>query len=831
MHTVNLTVKDCDRHPADQCISCITRRLDSLPGITDYSFSQHDNQLKIKVTYDSRILPLSEIARQLHCTHAVIDPDIAHMVLRIQGMHSPRCERIIESTINHIPNSAVHATASYPSASLRLEFDRLACPLPEIIRRLDILGYTPIFSPAQPLPRKQPLTTQTKPTKPLLFKRLTRALAWIRVHPEVILLIIAAISLATGFIVHLLSGPLHLRILCLIIAAIASSTRTMPQAIHSLRQFKLDVDVLMFVAAAGAASLGHFEEGAFLLFLFGLGAAGEHLALDHARSAINAIANVAPDTANLIDQSGQVTSVPISNLKIGDHLSVQPFQRIPADALITQGSSYIDQATITGESQPVPKTVGNEVFAGTFNTDSALTLEVTRPASDSTIARILKLVEEAQTTKSKTQLFTDRIEEIYVPIVFFLTLLLIFIPPLATQGNWGVWFIRAMAFLTAASPCALAIGTPAAILCTIARAARLGVLVKGGIHLEQLASIRSIAFDKTGTLTTSASTIYDIQPASPDISKSDLLTIAASVEQSITHPLARAITAAAEDKHLMLKPVSNVTQKAGQGVSAKILSDTYTVGKPSPDSIIPDALTHAARDFATQGKTVIYITKNYTQTLGFITLADQIRPNAAPVISALRSQKINNISILTGDHALAAQSLNSLGVDDIYADLLPEDKLNLIDDLLNKHSRVAMVGDGINDTPALAHASVGIAMGAAGSDAALETADIVLMGSDLSRLPDALSLARKSKTIIIQNLTFALAVIIIVSPLAALGFADLALAVFLHEGSTVLVTLNALRLLRYKSTASDYIISSDTPADLHSTPTTQSPDTPHQTSA
>ncbi|QQE10175.1 heavy metal translocating P-type ATPase [Planctomycetota bacterium] len=805
MHTVKLTVQDCNSHPADKCRDCITRRLLDQPGVTAYKFEESNQSLHVKVTYDPRVLTLSELARQLRCSHAHLDPDIAQMVIKLKGMHNQRCERTIESTLNHLPG--VYATASYPSSSLRLEFDRLQCPLPEIIRRLDILGYSPIFpappslippTPSSDISLPQAPTEQQieQPvTKP---NRLISAWTWLRAHPDILLIIISAISFLIGFIVFMTSGPDALRITFLAIAAITASTQTAPEAVQSLRQFKLDVDVLMFVAAAGAASLGHYEEGAFLLFLFGLGAAGEHLALGHARSAIHALSNVTPETADLLLSDGSTKTIPVSNLQIDDKLLVKPFARIPADATITLGSSLVDQATITGESEPVAKQPGDTVFAGTMNTDASLTITVTKPASESTIARILKLVEEAQTTKSKTQLFTDRIEAVYVPFVFIATLLLIFAVPLLTTKTWGNSFLHAMAFLTAASPCALAIGTPAAILCSIARAARLGVLVKGGIHLERLAHVNTLAFDKTGTLTTGSPTLHDIISADESISELDLLTLAASVEQSISHPLAEAITANAKSKNLNLYPATNLTQTAGQGATATVDNQLITVGKVADQSIISIHLLEQANELETQGKTIVYITRDNTQTLGLLALADTIRNNAQQTIADLKQTGVNHITLLTGDHKQAAQHLTNLGLTSIHADLLPEDKLNIIDDLTTQYHHVAMVGDGVNDAPALAHASVGIAMGAAGSDVALETADIVLPGSDLSRIPHAIQLARSSRAIIIQNLTFALAVIAIVSPLAALGFANLAVAVFLHEGSTVLVTLNALRLLRFK---------------------------------
>ncbi|QDU32244.1 Zinc-transporting ATPase [Poriferisphaera corsica] len=803
MHTVSLTVQDCTPGQSNQCQGCISQRLDLQPGVTSYRFTNQNDALSVAVTYDPRVLTLAELARQLRCSHAHLDPNIAQMVIKLKGMHNPRCERTIESTINAL--SGVYATASYPSSSLRLEFDRLQCPLPEIIRRLDLLGYSPVF----PAPVDLHTTSQSlgitqkqveqlpKQTEKYTANKQSNIWNWLRTHPDILLVSISALSFLIGFLIFVLGGSDVWRITFLAIAAITASTQTAPEAVQSIRQFKLDVDVLMFVAATGAASLGHYEEGAFLLFLFGLGAAGEHLALSRARSAINALSTVTPDTADLIHSDGSITTVPVSNLKIGDQVLVKPYARIPSDGEILQGASEVDQATITGEAQPVAKHIGDSVFAGTMNTTNALTLNITKTASESTIARILKLVEEAQTTKSKTQLFTDRIEAVYVPIVFLATILLVVLVPLLTTKSWGLSFLHAMAFLTAASPCALAIGTPAAILCAIARSAKIGVLIKGGIHLEQLAHIKAIAFDKTGTLTTGQPQLLDIVMADQDNEPTELLKLAASVESSISHPLAQAIKRAAEQKKIQLESVLELTQTAGQGASALVKGQRITVGKLPTGIDLSEDLNEHANQLEQQGLTVIYITRNQNHVLGFLSLQDTLRSNAQRTIQQLNDIGITHTSLLTGDHVEAATRLNSLGLSNIHADLLPEDKLNLIDELTKQYKHVAMVGDGVNDAPALAHASIGIAMGAAGSDVALETADIVLPGSNLSRIPNAIQLARRSRKIIIQNLVFALAVIAIVSPLAAIGFANLAVAVFLHEGSTVLVTLNALRLLRF----------------------------------
>jgi Cd2+/Zn2+-exporting ATPase len=795
METVSLALPShihMDDARRAECTDCVQRRIGGRKGIRLVGIEGDKGNASIRVEYDPDVITLAQLQRDMRCAEACLSPDMAHMVLRVEGMRSRNCERAINRVLHDLPG--VVAAASYAGASLRLEFDRRQCPLPRIVAELDRLGYRVAFE-GKPAPRIQPPTV-----RPLQFvsERLTAITRWGAEHPEMALVILAGVLLAAGFTVHLLRGPGWIRIVLLVASAITSSTETGPTAWQTLRRFRLDVDVLMFAAAGGAAVLGHYEEGTLLLFLFGLGSAGEHLALSRARTAIDALAKIAPDTALRLSDDGQTQTVKVDTLLPGDRIVVRPFDRVAVDGDVIDGASAIDQSAITGESIPVEKAEGDPVFAGTMNQQGRLIVRATRPAGETTLAKIIRLVEEAQTTKSPTQLFTDKVELRYVPAVFFATAALIFLPPLFHVGPWGVWFYRSMAFLTAASPCALAIGTPAAILCGIARAARDGVLIKGGGHLENLGRIRAVAFDKTGTLTDGRLAVTDCV-ALCDVDPIEFLAVAAAVESHTNHPLATAIVKESMARSCPRYEALDVGQQAGLGAFGVVNAARIAVGKREMLSSngTGDALGVAIDRLRAQGKAVVVVGRD-DRAIGVIGLADAPRPHVAEVLGRLRDVGVRTNVMLTGDHPAAAAAVaKTVGVDEHFAELLPDQKLSLLRDLESRHGHVAMVGDGVNDAPALAQATVGIAMGAAGTDVAMETADVVLMSSDLAKLPLAISLSRFARRIIAQNLIIAIGVICIVGPLAALGFANLSVAVLLHEGSTVVVVCNALRILGF----------------------------------
>jgi Cd2+/Zn2+-exporting ATPase len=557
----------------------------------------------------------------------------------------------------------------------------------------------------------------------------------------------------------------------------------------------------MLAAALGAAFLGAWAEGAFLLFLFGLGHAGEHYALGRARNAISALGKLMPKTAQ-VRRGAQIVEESVDQLSIGDMVVIRPGDRIPVDGVISLGESAVDQSPITGESVPVQKSVGEEVFTGTINQEAALEVKITRLAKDNTLSRVMKMVSEAQGQQSPTQQFTDRFTARFVPIVLVLVVLVAVFPPIVGWMPFSESFYRAMLLLVAASPCALAIGTPATVLAGIAQAARNGVLIKGGVHLENLGRLNAIAFDKTGTLTKGKFQVTDVIPFNGSQSD-DVLRLAGAVEQQSNHPLALAIVNAAKERNLALPIANGLENIPGRGVRSQVEGQPVWIGSlklfenidgNNPDETIRQTVTNLEN----AGRTTMTISHNGT-FIGVLGLSDVARPGVAAVLSQLRKLGMKHLIMLTGDNRKVAQQIaKEIGVTDVEADLLPEDKLSTIQRLQKEYGAVAMIGDGVNDAPALATSTVGIAMGGAGTAVALETADVALMADDLGKLPFAVGLSRASRKIIQQNLAISLGVILILIATSVFGLVQLSWTVIAHEGSTVLVAVNALRLLRYK---------------------------------
>ncbi|NNE71976.1 MAG: heavy metal translocating P-type ATPase [Rhodothermales bacterium] len=580
---------------------------------------------------------------------------------------------------------------------------------------------------------------------------------------------------------------------------------------QSLRQGKFDIDLLMLVAAAGAAALGAWAEGALLLFLFSLGHALEHYAMGRARRAIEALGALAPETA-LVRRGGKEVEVSVEALEVGDVVLVRPNERMPADGFILTGESAVDQASVTGESVPVDKSPvpnadaaaadpqsvakAHRVFAGTINGLGALEVHVTRRASESMLARVVQMVNEAESQRSPTQRFAERFERVFVPIILGFTFLLLFAWVIIDEP-FSASFYRAMAVVVAASPCALAIATPSAVLSAVARAGRGGVLVKGGGPLENLGVLSAIAFDKTGTLTEGRHRVTDVIPAA-GVSEEELLVTAAAVERLSDHPLARAVEAHAEG--MDLPEATDLTSMTGLGVRARLQGEDVFVGKDDlfeqgQTPRIPEELAETVSRLEQSGRTTMAVLKG-GRFLGAIGLMDTPRESARKTISDLRSLGIHRMIMISGDNQQVADAVAAeVGLDEAYGDLMPDDKVTSIRSLV-KDEMVAMVGDGVNDAPAMANATVGIAMGAAGSDVALETADVALMADNLSRLPFAVGLSRATRRIIRQNVWISLGMVAVLIPSTLLGL-SIGPAVALHEGSTLVVVLNALRLLGY----------------------------------
>ena len=596
-------------------------------------------------------------------------------------------------------------------------------------------------------------------------------------------------------------------------AAVLTGVFVARDAWMSVRARVFDIDQLMLIAAIGAAFIRHWSDSALLLVLFSLGHALEGYAMNRARNAIEALGELAPATARR--KEAPTVEVPVGDLVVGDVVVVRPNERLPADGVIVAGETAIDESAVTGESVPVDKSaIGDpsaalqgidtidprhRVFAGTLNGPNAIEVMVLRVAADSTLARVIQLVAEAETQISPTQRLTKRIVRIFVPSVLVLVAFLLIVPPLAGEAFTDS-FARAMAVLVAASPCALAIATPSAVLAAIARAARSGILVKGGGPLEELGGVSAIAFDKTGTLTEGKPVLTDIVPA-VGVDEADLLRVTFAVEQSSDHPIARAITAGVAERIGEADRIeaTGVTAVTGKGVTGEVNGTTVMIGNAAlfESTEIPAAVRDASEVLQGRGRTTM-IVRHGEEFLGVLGVMDTPRSEAKTAIETLRQLGIGTVVMLSGDNQRVASAVaGEVGISEARGGLMPADKVDAVQDLANRGG-VAMIGDGVNDAPALAAANVGVAMGAAGSDVALETADIALMADRLEHLPVAVGLARRASRTIKQNLFFSLAVVAVLIPMTILGV-GISVAVIAHEGSTLVVVANALLLLNYRS--------------------------------
>ncbi len=578
--------------------------------------------------------------------------------------------------------------------------------------------------------------------------------------------------------------------------------RLFSAGLMNLVRFQFDMKTLMTIAVIGAAFIGEWGEGATVVILFAISEALESYSMDKARKSIQSLMDIAPKDA-LIRRGKQEMMIPVEDIQIGDIMIVKPGQKLAMDGIVVKGTSTINQAAITGESVPVAKTIYDEVFAGTLNEEGLLEVKVTKLAEDTTIAKIIHLVEEAQAERAPSQAFVDKFAKYYTPAIIVLAFFIAIIPPLLFGGDWSEWIYQGLAVLVVGCPCALVVSTPVAVVNAVGDAARNGVLIKGGIHLEEAGALKVIAFDKTGTLTKGVPAVTDIIMYGGN--EKELMTITAAIENGSQHPLASAIMRKAEENGLNIKDVlvEDFQSITGKGVKARVNNEFYYVGSPNLfEEILPNNIQEDKKEqiatLQTQGKTVMVLGTE-KEILSLIAVADEMRETSKEVIRKLHQVGIEKTVMLTGDNKRTAEAIgNEVGVSDIKADLLPEDKLNFIKELRAKHHSVAMVGDGVNDAPALAASTVGVAMGGAGTDTALETADIALMSDDLSKLPYTIKLSRRALAIIKQNITFSLAIKAIALLLVVPGWLTLWIAIFADMGATLIVTLNSLRLLRVK---------------------------------
>ena len=763
----------------DACVARLEARLGRERGLTNGQVVSEDGERAyLSVNYEPAVISLAEVERLARAAGAEIHDQYGHIDLKIRAVTSEDAASEIEAALRAVPG-VVGASVSLAGQLARVEFERRRTSVVQLQKVLDKMGFA--AGAAQGHDHEHS--------------------GWYGRNKEFVWsLACGAVLLVTWVGVNWLGFP---PVLAIGLYLVSYGLGGYDLIVHFVKEllrgrFRFDIDLLMLLAAVGAAVLGEWAEGAFLLFLFSLAHALEHYALGRARNAIRALSDLTPAKARVM-RNGSEQEVLVEEVTVGETVIVHPAQRIPVDGKVSAGKSAVDQAPITGESVPVEKSPGDEVFAGTVNGLGALEIVTTRASGDRTLDRVVRLVEEAQTQKAPTQRFTDRFERVFVPSVIVAALLLIVIPPLVGYWPWATSVYRGLALLVAASPCALALGTPAAVLAGIAQAARKGVLIKGGEHLETLGSVRAIAFDKTGTLTMGKPQVTDLMTM-PDIAEAELLRISAAVERRSQHPLAAAVVRRAIADGIQLPEASDLESVTARGVRSTVEGMVVEIGslRLFEGLEIPMAITQAVRDFQERGRSVMVVRQGL-RWLGVIGLADSPRPSAKQTLERLRHMGIAPLVMLSGDNAGVAKAIGSeVGIDQIKAGLLPEDKVTAIQELLEVHGCVAMVGDGVNDAPALANSSVGIAMGGAGTAAALETADIALMGDDLAKLPFAIGLSSAARQIIRQNLVIALGTIVVLALATTLGLARIGPAVAIHEGSTLVVILNSLRLLGYK---------------------------------
>ena len=614
---------------------------------------------------------------------------------------------------------------------------------------------------------------------------------------RLVLVAIAGVGTAAGLALDLVHAAPALGIAAYAVAIVCGGVYTARRALNAARLLALDMNVLMLVAVAGAIALGQWSEAASVAFLFALAQLLEARAMERARTSIGALMELAPADA-IVRRDGRDHRVAVDEVRVGDVVVVRPGEKVPLDGVIVAGQSFVNQAPVTGESLPVDKQPGDEVFAGTINGRGAVDVRVERLRGDSTIARIIHLVENAQAQRAPSQMFVERFARVYTPVVLVLAAVIGIVPPLAGAGAWSSWIYRALVLLVISCPCALVISTPVSIVSALSAAARKGVLIKGGAYLERLADVRCVAFDKTGTLTRGELKVVGVTPVN-GASGDRLLQLAASLESRSEHPIGRAIVEHASERQLPLQAVDGFVALPGMGAQASV-GDAHVVlgshrliedrGLCSPE--LHDHLEAQPAD----GRTTV-IVGAAGAPLGLIGVADEIRESARDAVQLLHDHGVSHVALLTGDHAAAAERLGAaVGLDEVRADLLPQDKVEAVHALRRAHGTLAMVGDGINDAPALAAADVGIAMGVAGTAVALETADVALMADELLKIPYALRLSRATVRNIRANIAFSIALKAAFMVMAVAGVATLWMAVIADSGASLIVVANALRLLR-----------------------------------
>ncbi len=761
----------------DGCLLCATRvanRLREEFGILQVEVDPAPARLTF--TFDSAALTADRINSVAVESATEMSSRFVHEVIPVEGMDCANCAQKIEIGVGRI-DGVEQCAVNLMAARVAVEYDRGLTDREIINRRIIDLGYG-VASPDNASGEESGTLRQ------LISRRENQ-----QVTVSAVLTILGITLLATSI------AP-AVATVSFLAAVIAGGLPLARKGIRSLiftRTF--DINILMTVAVIGAVLIGEWVEAAVVVVLFSLSEALEGYAMDRARNSIRSLMNLAPANA-LTLRKGEEIVVPASEVEPGETIIVRPGEKVPLDGVLKSGSGSVNQAALTGESLPVAKESGDALLAGTLNGSTPLTITVTRYAGDSSVARIIQLVEHAQAQRAPIQRTIDRFARYYTPAVMALAALIAIVPPLLT-GDWSSWIYRSLVLLVIACPCALVLSTPISIVSALSAAARRGILIKGGAVLERAASIATIAFDKTGTLTTGEIQVTTVLPAG-EADPDTILSLAASLEKHSEHPLGRAIVREAQRKQLSTTAAVDVETITGAGLTASVDGIRYTIGslKLFPSADITPTVSAAIETIEGSGGTAVFI-GNETEIVGLIGLADTIRSEAAQSTRTLHQLGIENLVMLSGDREPAAAEIaKQTGIDTFEAELMPAEKLEAVERLKSSGRTVAMVGDGVNDAPALAAADIGIAMGAAGTDAALETADIALMSDDLTGLARVVELGRRTRTIIGANIALALSTKAIFLGLAVTGTATLWMAIFADVGTSLIVIANGLRLYR-----------------------------------
>lgn len=792
VRAILVPMRTTDAPGCERCAGRICERLSSVPGVRAASLDSAGAALRVE--FDQNAVTAEFLQDEVRRIGSELARRIDHATFDLRGLDCPDCAAAIDRSIARLPGVIWSAT-SFPTARVSIEFERGHTQTGEVLRVLAAHGACPLTD--------RPSAAGARTDSAAGRRRLD---AWWAERRRLGSTLAAVALLALGIAFRFAGGGLP-ETLALAAAIVVGGHGIARAALVSARQRVMDMNALMTLAVLGAAAIGDWLEGATVVALYGIGNLLQAGAVERTRSAIDALVASAPRTARVLREQIEV-AVPISEVQPGDEVLVRPGEQIPVDGIVLDGASEVSQASITGESVPVARHKGGEVYAGTLNGSGALRIRVTRASADTLFSRIVRRVREAQAQRAPIQGTIDRFARRYTPAVVTLAVGVALVPPAmmtltgaapagtTAAGIWLPWVLRGLALLLISCPCALVISTPVAIVTAIGQAARRGVLVKGGAYLEQAGRTRAILWDKTGTLTTGRFRIDEVTPLG-SLSCQQVLSIAAAIEQQSEHPIAAAFSAADPAHPNLAETVSDYRSVPGLGARARLRGTTFALGSPAlmQNLGVPlDAARERLQYAEASGKTVVLLADDQ-HLLGLILLSDRPRPNAADAVHALADLGIEHQVMLTGDSPTVAASVaREAGLDDYRASLLPEQKLAVVHEYRARYGAVAMVGDGINDAPALAASTVGIAMGAAASDTAIETADIALLGADPAHIPYLIRLSRRTHAIVAQNIAIALGVkgLLICAALAVQ--LPLWLAVAGDVGVSLLVTANALRL-------------------------------------